>query len=169
MLEIINKLAPFFEDCYAEYGVREYAKKTGMSPPTASKVLREWEKEGLFVSRRERQYLLFSLDGQSKDVVDLSRMYWRRKLEGFLNEVDKNLANPVIILFGSLAKAEVTPDSDVDVVVIGSQKPIDVGKYERKVKRTISIHWFSSLKEIKNEHLLNNVLNGYVLRGRMKW
>ena len=38
MLEIINNLEPFIEDCYSEIGVREYSRMMKISPP---KVIRE--------------------------------------------------------------------------------------------------------------------------------
>jgi len=46
MLNIINSLMPFFEDCYRRINVREYSRLRKSSPPTASKILFELNKEG---------------------------------------------------------------------------------------------------------------------------
>ena len=45
MLKIFNELKPFFEDVYREISVREYAKLTKVSPPTASTILKKYEKD----------------------------------------------------------------------------------------------------------------------------
>lgn len=164
MEEIINMLVPFFEDCYRKIGVREYARLMGVSPPKASKLLHEFHKAKLLNREVERRFIFFSAN-PSRDFVDYSRIYWRKKLLPLCKELEQQLVNPTIMLFGSLAKGEASSKSDVDIVVI-SQKKVDV---KFKAKRTLSLQWFKSLKDIQNEHLLNNMLNGYILAGRLRW
>ena len=53
MLDIFNRLKPFFEDTAAEISVRQYAKSIRVSPPTASKVLKELHKENLLLARSQ--------------------------------------------------------------------------------------------------------------------
>ena len=89
MLNIFNNLKPFFEDCYRELGVREYSRIVGISPPTASKLLKEYEKEGLVNKRKERGFLLFRANRESNVLKSLSRIYWEQKLRPlieFINE-----------------------------------------------------------------------------------
>lgn len=52
MLKIINDLTPFFEDCYREISVREYARIMSISPPTASKLLSYYCSEKLLVKKQ---------------------------------------------------------------------------------------------------------------------
>ena len=59
MLKIFNGLNPFFEDVYREISVREYAKEIGISPPTASKMLKEFETEKLLLSNKKGIYIYF--------------------------------------------------------------------------------------------------------------
>ena len=80
MLEIINSLKPFFEDCYTELGVREYSRKIKVSPPTASKMLKEFESEGFLNKRIERGYLLFRTNKENLNLKTLSKIYWAEKL-----------------------------------------------------------------------------------------
>ena len=56
MLNIINNLKPFFEDCYGRINVREYARIIKISPPTASKILLELNKEGLLLMENDKNY-----------------------------------------------------------------------------------------------------------------
>ena len=114
MLKIINNLGPFFGDCYRRISVREYAKIIKVSPPTASKLLKSYYKEGLLAREKVRNYLFFHTNNKSKQFIDFSRTYWSEKLRDLLDYLEKKLTSPTIILFGSLAKAEAKNDSDID-------------------------------------------------------
>jgi len=168
MLKIINDLKPFFEDCYRRINVREYAKITKISPPTASKTLDSYHHEGLLSKEKFRNYIMFYANKESKQFVDLSRIYWSIKLKELMDFMEKELTNPTIILFGSLSKAEAKCDSDIDLVVFAHKKDLDTGKIEKKLKRKIQIFWFASIKGIKNKELANNIINGYRLKGRLQ-
>lgn len=168
MLKIINNLIPFFEDCYRRINVREYAKIIKVTPPTASKTLKACHQENLLKKQKDHGYLFFSAS-QSRDFIDLSQIYWRKKLNDLLEYLEKEFANPIIILFGSLAKAETKQDSDVDLAIISpSTKKLALNSFEKKIKRKIQVFFYKSFKEIKNKELKNNLLNGYILRGKVR-
>jgi predicted nucleotidyltransferase len=168
MLNIIYNLKPFFEDCYRGINVREYSRLMKISPPTASKLLLKYHKKGLLLTEKDRNYIYYYADKDSVNFIDLSRIYWRNKLLGLLDYLNKNLLSPVIILFGSLAKAEAKFDSDIDLCIIAPKKNINLSKFEKELKRKIQVFFFNSIKEIKNKELANNILNGYRLNGRIK-
>lgn len=167
MLNIINNLSPFFEDCYRRINVREYAKLIKVSPPTASKMLGEYYKEGLLKKQEERNYIFFFANPENSLFVDLSRIYWKIKLKEIVKEIEEKTVNPIIILFGSLSKAETMPNSDIDLAIIADKKDIDINLFEDKLKREIQLLWFEDLSKI-NKELKNNILNGYILSGRIK-
>lgn len=168
MLNIINNLQTFFEDCYRRINVREYSRIIKISAPTASKILSEYSKTGLLLQEKERNYIFYYANKNNKYFIDLSRVYWQNKLSELVNYLDKYLLSPTIILFGSLAKAETKIDSDIDLCIIAHKKEIDVADFEKKLKRKIQIFFFNSIEEIKNKELANNIVNGYVLKGRIK-
>ena len=168
MLNIINNLEPFFEDCYRRINVREYAKLMKMSPPTASKVLDSYYSESLLSKEKFRNYIMFYANKESNHFIDLSRLYWSIKLKELMDIMEKSLAAPTIVLFGSLSKAETKQDSDIDLAVFAHKKNLDIGEFEKKLRRKIEIFWFSSLKDIKNRELANNIINGYVLKGHLQ-
>jgi len=167
MLEIINNIKPFFEDCYRRINVREYARIAGISPPTASKLLSSYRAEGILLREKYRRDILYFANKDSKDFTDLSRLYWRRKLDELLSFIEGKLANPAIVLFGSLSKAESKSDSDIDIAIFAVKKTVDASSFEKALKRKIQIFWFGSLNDVKNKELLKNILNGYVLAGRL--
>ncbi len=168
MLEIINNLKPFFEDCYRRISVREYSRLTKISPPTASKKLLEYNKERLLVIEKDRNYIFYYADKNSDLFIDLSRIYWKIKLNELTQFLNKNLTNPTIILFGSLSKAETKINSDVDICIIGHKKEINITKFENTIKRKTQLFFFDSISKIKNKELANNIINGYKLDGRLK-
>jgi len=170
MLEIINSLKPFFEDNYRRINVREYARLQNISPPTASKLLEKLRKETLLRKEIEKQYIYYYANKDSKLFIDFSRIYWKIRLEkkGLVDYLEKELLSPIIILFGSLAKAEVRKDSDLDLAIFSvTNKQIKLEKYEKLLKRNIQIFIFNKRENIKSKELLNNVLNGYKIKG--KW
>jgi len=168
MLKIINNLEPFFEDCYRRINIREYAKIIGISPPTASKALDSYHSENLLSKETFRNYIMFYANKESKQFIDLSRMYWSIKLKEFVDSMEKELTNPTIILFGSLSKAEAKHDSDIDLAVFAHKKDLKIVIFEKKLKRKIQIFWFGFNKDIKNKELANNIANGYVLKGHLE-
>lgn len=167
MLKIINNLKPFFDDCYRRINVREYAKIMHISPPTASKLLTHYNSENLLLRDTYRNYILFYANKESKDFVDLSRIYWKNRLKELISLMEKKLTSPAVVLFGSLSKAEAKQDSDVDLAVFANKKELDITVIEGKMKRKIQIFWFESIKDVKNKDLANNIINGYILKGRL--
>ena len=167
MLDMINKLKPFFEDCYRRINVREYSKLVGVSPPTASKILSDFNKEGLLSQEKYRNYIFYYANKNSRTFIELSRIYWRIKLEKLTDFLNNNITSQTLILFGSLSKAETKQDSDIDICIIGHKRNLNITPFEKIMKRKIQLFFFSSLKEIKNSELLNNIMNGYLLKGRL--
>jgi len=168
MLKIINDLKPFFEDNYRRINVREYARMMKISPPTASKLLQEYFKEGLLIREEEKQFNYYFANKKSDLFVDLSRIYWKNILRKsrIIETLETELLQPVIILFGSLAKAEAKKDSDIDLATFTpTNKKIDIKKFERKIKRKIHLFLFKDRTDVRNPELLNNILNGCRIRG----
>ena len=168
MLNIINDLAPFIEDCYREIGVREYAREIKITAPTASKKLKEFEKEGLLKKRTERNYLLFRTNRESYILKNISRIYWTEKIKKFIDYINSEFHTPTIVLFGSLVKLEAKKDSDIDLAILTNiNKKINLSNYEKIYKREIQLFRFESLKDI-NKELQQNIINGYVIQGELE-
>jgi len=168
MLKIIRDIQPFIKDNYRRINVREYARIQNISAPTASKILSSLHKEGLLKKENEKQYIYYYADKESTLFIDLSRIYWRLSLEraGLVSFLEEELLNPVIILFGSLSKAEAKQDSDIDLAVFStSKKEIPLEKYEKRLKRKIQFMLFQNRDDMKSTELLNSILNGYIIAG----
>jgi hypothetical protein len=169
MLDILNNLKPFFEDCYKEIGVREYSRIVKISPPTASKLLKDFETEGFLKKREERGFLLFRTNRENSVLRDFSRIYWRIKLANLINHLNSEFHNPTIILFGSLSKLEVSSSSDIDITILTRiKKNTNLDKYEKELGRKIQLFRFDSSAKINSKELKNNIFNGYLIEGVME-
>jgi predicted nucleotidyltransferase len=168
MLKEINNIGLFFEDCYAEYSVREYARKARISPPTASKYLKEMAKQGLLKKREERGFLLFQTNRDSIVLKKISEIYWNLVLSDLLLFLEKEVTPNSLVLFGSLSKLEAKKDSDIDLVVFSKiKKRLDLEKFEKQLKRKINVLFYESIEKV-NKELKLNIINGCVLRGYLK-
>ena len=74
-------------------------------------------------------------------------------------------------MFGSAAHGMDTETSDFDILIISERKNDfpELEKFERKLNRKIQIFRVAKIKDLKNEHLINSVLNGIILQGEIKW
>ena len=73
-------------------------------------------------------------------------------------------SNPIIILFGSYYKGEDIENSDIDLYIETSTKQkFELKKYEKILKRKIQIFNFKNIREVKNNFLANNIINGLTL------
>ncbi|MEK6895854.1 MAG: nucleotidyltransferase domain-containing protein [Nanoarchaeota archaeon] len=168
MLDNINKLSVFFEDCYKEFGVRQYAKINKISPPAASNFLKVCAKEGLLNMRKDRGYLLFKTNRESIEMRDLSRIYWNRELKIVKEKIDAECHPKAIILFGSLSKLEAKNESDIDIALMSAVNKVPDLKAEiEKLKREIHIFSFDSLSSAPKK-LRSNLVNGYRIYGEIE-
>lgn len=166
MLKKINNLQYFFEDNYRRIHVREYAKLRNISPPTASKLLEEFVTQELLKKEIDKQYFYYYANKESEIFKAIQQIYWKTKLQELLDAIKKTSINPIIILFGSAAKAEISKNSDIDIAIISpSKKKFNLQAFEKKIGRTIQIIQFNSLENIP-KNLRNNILNGYKLSGQ---
>jgi len=161
MLKILQELKPFFEDVYREVSVRQYARESRLSPPTASKRLSEFQREGLVILYKKGIYHYYRANRENYLFLQLARLYWYSALYPLTEKVHSVIAFRRIILFGSLSKAENTKKSDVDLFLDIDKRAIDTSSLKNALNRNIEIHFASSMK---NEHLKKNIEQGIVIR-----
>lgn len=174
MFKNINILKLFFEEPTREFNVREVARLIKISPATASKELKNFVKEELLKERKEKIFNFYKANLESDAYTDLKTYYNVRKIKesGLLAAINKDYLKPTVVLFGSAASGLDTETSDIDLLIISDFLTIEfkeLKRFEAKLKKKIQILNFRDIKEIKNEHLVNNVLNGITIQGKVKW
>ncbi len=74
-------------------------------------------------------------------------------------------------MFGSCAYGMDTETSDYDLLIISEKTKEfpNIRKFEKNIKKKIQIFVVKNIKDLKNKHLVNNILNGIIIQGRIKW
>ncbi|MBI4176109.1 MAG: nucleotidyltransferase domain-containing protein [Candidatus Aenigmarchaeota archaeon] len=173
MFRELDTLKVFLEDPEGEFSVREVARKVGISPATASKQLKGFAREGILKWRGERMLNLYRANMEGDSYTDIKIYYNIRKIRetGLLDALNRFYLKPAVVLFGSAASGLDTGTSDFDLLVISEKTEQFPGldAFEKKIRRRLQVFAAKDIKDIKNEHLVNNMLNGIVLQGRIKW
>lgn len=173
MFKELNILNIFFEEPSREFNVREVARIIKIAPATASKELKNLSKLGILKERKERIFNLYKANLENDYYRDIKVFYSIRKIKdsGFLEEINKFYLKPAVILFGSVASGLDIENSDYDFLIISenTKKLKYLNKLEKILKRKIQIFVVKDIKDLKNEHLINNMVNGIKIQGEIKW
>ena len=173
MFKELNILKLFFETPSKEYNVREIARKLKIAPATASKDLDSLSNMNILEKRKERNFTLFKANFEGDLYLDLKVFYNIRKLKDtkLIEEINKFYGKPSIILFGSMSQGLDREHSDIDLLIISekvSEFPLKE-KYEKLFHRNIHLFVYRKISDEKNKHLINNMINGILLQGEIKW
>lgn len=172
----ISKILQIFLDKPSkEFHLREIARMTNLSTTAVRNTMNILVKEKLITKRRQGIYDMFKANRESEDFREIKKFYTIRKLKdtGLISFIDKVFNYPeVIILFGSASKGEDIEKSDVDLFILGVKKEISLEEHEKKMNRKIKLlimdrEDFERAKR-KNPELINNLVNGIIIKGYMK-
>jgi predicted nucleotidyltransferase len=166
--EILNFL---FRNPTSEFNGKELAKEVKASQTAVAKSIKSLFEKNI-INLKKKILLSIRLNREDEDIFILKRIYNLKNLYSseLVNELSKNFKGGSISVFGSYASGEDTEDSDIDIAIIdNSKKKIEDNrllKYEKKLQRNISLHFFKDLKSI-NSNLRNNIINGIILKGAL--
>lgn len=181
------KILRFFVLYKKEVTIRELSREIAITPPNVSKVLKELEKEGVIVSKKAGRSILHSLNRNHylvKNII-LPVFIKENQFKKTLAEILKTKLNfPIesIILFGSVARGEEKPKSDIDLLFIISNKSnsADLEDKVLNLNNQIVKNFGNSIspliiktsefkkKIVKNNKLIKSILKeGEVLQGKM--
>ena len=111
----------------------------------------------------------------NKKFLNLKLFFNLEKLRksNLIEQIEKDYDYPAVILFGSYASATDDSKSDIDLFVLTEiKKENDYSSFEGKLNRKITLHFFSKDKlssaKNKNPELLNNIINGITLSGKLE-
>jgi predicted nucleotidyltransferase len=168
-------LQEFFDRPGHKFQIRELSRTSGISFPSVRVHVRALDREGLV--RKVREGVYESYVGNTEDrgfrLYKAMDMVVRIHESGLVNALERGLSYPAaIVLFGSCAEGTDTERSDADIFVLAREKELDLKRYERQLKRKISLHFMDreGLKKSgkSSPELVNNIANGIVLYGYLK-
>ncbi|MFW6233710.1 MAG: nucleotidyltransferase family protein [Nanoarchaeota archaeon] len=146
--------------------LRQIEKNTKLSFPLVSKYTKELVEENILKINEISGVMFYSANRASKDYLIEKKIYNLKEIiySGLIDYIIHELSNPPIILFGSYAKGEDIENSDIDIYIETiSKKNINIAKFEKKLQRKVQIFRKTSITNIKNTHLANNIINGISL------
>ncbi|HEX9914120.1 MAG TPA: nucleotidyltransferase domain-containing protein [Candidatus Bathyarchaeia archaeon] len=137
-------LAVFFDDPHREFYLREVAKTAGVGSGTAKRFLDFYEANGFVVKGRKANLVLFkgNLENHSFRFMKLGLFMFRAKpLTDFLKEACPGSS---VVLYGSCARGEDGPESDVDLLIVGRGVEAEgLLSYEKTLGKRITLLTYS--------------------------
>ncbi|MBS3104946.1 nucleotidyltransferase domain-containing protein [Candidatus Woesearchaeota archaeon] len=174
--ESVFKVAELiFNNPNKTFHIRMLEKETGFSTTAVIDVIEELKKYEIITIEETplTTNVRANLESEVYRFYKLVFNLYRLKRYLFVDNLIDIFNNPeAIVLFGSFAKGEDIEESDIDILVISSQKNNEnledfVNLFERELNRKINIHILHSLAKSSNE-FKNAVANGIVLHGYLK-
>ncbi len=156
----------FFVNPTAKLRVREIERTLNIPLPSVIRYCKELEKVEILTILKTGNVVFYTADKSSEKYLLEKKLYNIKKIyeSELIDYLRQELSNPPIIVFGSFAKGEDVEESDIDLYIeTPSKKELELGKFEKILKRKIQIFKKKSLNEVSNHHLANNIINGITL------
>ena len=158
----------FFVNPNSKLRVREIEKELNVPLPSVIRYVKELNNEGILKIIKTGNVVFYSADRSSQKYTLEKKLFNIRSLysAGLIEYLKIELSNPTIIVFGSYSKGEDIESSDIDLYIETPSKiEIDLGKFEKLLKRKIEIFRYKNIGNVRNVHLANNIINGFNLNG----
>jgi len=158
----------FFLNPTIKLRVREIERTLKIPLPSVIRYCKELEKEGILSTQKTGNVVFYTANKLDENYLLEKKLYNIKSIyaSGLIDFLKVEFSNPTIILFGSYSRGEDVEKSDIDLYIeTPSKKEISSRQFENKLKREIQISRHKNIKEIKNAHLANNIINGIMLNG----
>ena len=161
----------FFLNPTSKLRVRQIEKTLKLPLPSVIRYCKELIKDGVLTIIKIGNIVFYTADRANENFLLEKKLFNIRQIfkSGLINYLRQELSNPVVVLFGSYVKGEDIEISDIDIYLeTPSKKEISLDEFERKLQRKIQIFRHKNIQEIKNIHLVNNIINGITLNNYVK-
>ncbi|MEM5834559.1 MAG: nucleotidyltransferase domain-containing protein [Candidatus Aenigmatarchaeota archaeon] len=162
----------FFKKPTYPFHLREICRILKWSPTKVRDNLNFLKKRNLIVEQKEKNLSIFKSNRENKEFKIYKIIYNLIKAEEIGEMIENSLEDfEAIVFFGSALRGEDIENSDLDFCVIGSKEvEIRLEKMEEALNRKISLIFLENLEKLKkeNKELLNNLINGFVVKGYLK-
>ncbi len=145
----------FLKDPFKEIHLREIARVSKVSLTNVKSSMRLLAKDGMFAKREISNMNFFKPDLHNEALLKIFELLELERRENFYKK-NKKIARlldkytqriiklsdkriQLVILFGSVARGEWTKDSDIDILVVASQKDKDITAVLNQAKKETAL------------------------------
>ena len=167
---IWSVFAEFAKNPRKQYQIRELSRRIKLAATSVKLHLDELEKEGLVIKEKIGIYKSYRANFEDENFRFYKRVcnILSLKESGLISELEKQTTPNAVVVFGSYQKGEDAEKSDIDIFIIAKEKKVNLSEYEKKLGRNIHLFFSEDLNKLPKE-LLNNILNGIILSGFVRW
>lgn len=172
-MRVLNE---FLQTPTKRFQLRELSRLTKLSTTAVKRLLVALVDEELIKETHEKNYYFFEANrgNERYKLVKKLVLIYSLESDGVLTCLCRALNHPeAVILFGSASHGEDTENSDIDLFVLSEVKRhLSLKAFEKALKRRINVlimnkKEFEAAKS-KNPELVNNLVNGILLRGYLE-
>ncbi|MBN2422261.1 nucleotidyltransferase domain-containing protein [Candidatus Woesearchaeota archaeon] len=170
---ICNVLELFFTNPTKKFYLIDISRKIKLAHTSVKKVLEILLKREIIIriieKRGERNFPYYIANVNSNEFINLKKVYNYDSIifSGVIELINEKIMPACIVLFGSYQRGEDLEDSDIDLFIGSKKKPLDLEKYEKKLKRKIQLHFNDTFANYSTE-LKNNIINGIAIKGYLE-
>jgi predicted nucleotidyltransferase len=136
----LRVLLLFSNEPYREFYLREIAKLTNVSSSTAKRFLDFYVEKGLLQNQRKANLSLFKGNVENPAFRQLKTGYFLLRTQPLFNYLKGIYPDSSIVLYGSCARGEDDPQSDIDVLIVsGKKENVGLRKFEKRLGRKIAV------------------------------
>ncbi len=159
----------FFENPSRTFHIRGISRELKIPKTSVSYHISKLIEQKLILKRKTDIFPSFQANEQNELFKAKKRSYFIDLLliSGLMKYIESECTPRSIVLFGSFAKAEYGKDSDIDLFVQSEKCPLNLKKFENKLRHEIHIYFEKDLNNLSPE-LFNNIINGIKLKGFIK-
>jgi len=176
MLAKNNILEQFFRRPTSRFQLRELARLAKLSTTAVKAGLQRLLAEKIIKIEKEKHYTFYKVNWDAPEYKWAKKFYNIKTIldSGLLDYLDEELTYPeAVVLFGSAAKGEDAERSDIDLFVFSvNKKELNLKEFEKKLGKPIILQLFNKaefeIAKKKNKELINNVINGAILKGYLE-
>ena len=162
-------LQEFFDFPRKDFQMREISRNTKIAQPSVMNHLKALVSEKLISKEKKGIYPSYIANRENEffKQYKINDLILKMKKIGLIEYIYNSCLPNVIILFGSASKGEDIEKSDIDLFVQSPEKKLSLEKYEKLLKRNISILFKEDFSKL-NDELKNNIINGIIIKGYLK-
>jgi predicted nucleotidyltransferase len=163
----------FTKEPYREFHLREVAKLAKVSSSTAKRFLDFYVESGFLEKQKKANLTLFNSNIENQSFRHIKIGYFLMSLQPLVSNLCEVYSNASIVLYGSCARGEDDPHSDIDLLIITRRREkVELSASEKRLGRKITIlvyephEWEEKAKKDKAfyERIL---IDGILLQGSL--